>query len=58
MGVAEKVVSDVAAQIGAGGVSHEGDIAKGLDRRRRHEDLPGHRRQDVPRLADEGSTSR
>jgi aspartate kinase len=28
MGVAEKVVSDVAAQIGAGGVSHEGDIAK------------------------------
>ena len=28
MGVAEKIVADVAAQIGAGGVSHEGDIAK------------------------------
>ena len=28
MAVAEKVVADVAAQIGAGGVTHEGDIAK------------------------------
>ncbi len=28
MAVAEKVVSDVAAQIGAGGVTHDGDIAK------------------------------
>jgi aspartate kinase len=28
MAVAEKVVADVAAQIGAGGVSHEGEIAK------------------------------
>ncbi|HEY8093280.1 MAG TPA: ACT domain-containing protein, partial [Acidimicrobiales bacterium] len=28
MAVAEKVVTDVAAQIGAGGVTHEGDIAK------------------------------
>jgi aspartate kinase len=28
MGVAEKIVADVAAQIGAGGVTHDGDIAK------------------------------
>ena len=36
-------------EIGAGGVSHDADIAKVSARRRRHEDQPRHRRQDVPR---------
>ena len=54
MAVAEKIVSDVAAQIGASGVSHDADIAKVIDRRCRHEDHPGIAAKMFRVLADEG----
>ena len=59
MAVAEKVVSDVAAQIGAGGVTHDGDIAKVSLVGAGMKTSPGHRGQDVPgRWPTRGSTSR
>ena len=59
MGVAEKVVSDVAAADRGRRGEPRGRHRQGVDRRRRHEDLARHRRQDVPgRWPTRASTSR
>jgi hypothetical protein len=48
MGVAEDIVARVADEIGAKGVTHDNDIAKLSLVGGGHEDVAGHRRQDVP----------
>ena len=58
MGVAEDIVSRVAEEIGAAGVTHDSDIAKVSRRRRRHEDVARHRRQDVPHARRRGRQHR
>ena len=59
MTVAEAIVSRVAAEIGATGVTPRRRHRQGVPGRRRHEDEPGHRRQDVPRAGRRAaSTSR
>ena len=45
--VAEKIVGEVAAEIGAGGVSHDDDIAKVSLVGAGMKTQPGHRRHDV-----------
>ena len=54
MAHAEKIVADVATEIGAQGVSHDASIAKVSLVGAGHEVEPGHRRQDVPHLGRRG----
>ena len=58
MGVAEDIVSRVAAEIGAEGVTHDSDIAKVSVVGAGHEVVAGHRRQDVPHARRRGRQHR